>query len=187
MNAIERAVETRVIAPARQAGYELPIIGTSEEPQGEVLWQAPSGHWWLFRDHESDPSAERYGGVVVPDDQREKLEELLRNGFSPDLILVGHEMPQDYSPGDAVPDVVPPRQRQLGPPPSRVWKARQPVVVDGGTALAMGRALFKATSAVVAGAVALGAALGSLDPVVLAGVRHPSGAVTWVEVTRWNW
>jgi hypothetical protein len=186
MNEIERAVETRMIGPARRVGYELPIIGTTEEPRGEVQWQAPSGRWWLFRDHQTDPSAGLYGGVVVPNEQREKLKELLRQGFSADLILVGHELPLGYSPGDVIPDVVPQRH-PLATTSGQVWKVGRPAIPSANGALTIRRAVLKVTAGLIAGAAVLGAAIGSLDPVVIAGVRSPSGAVTWVEVTRWNW
>lgn len=189
-----QGTEERLLAPARRAGYDLPVIGTSEEPDGDVYWQAPTGNWWLITDRRSDPTAALYGGVVVPDREREKLVELLRKGFSADRVLVGHEFPLDWSPGDPVPDLVPKvPSTQLVPRPSLEAARRAEIAAASTRASAMlGRAALTATKALVVGAVAVGAAIGAgfaaLDPVLIAGVRDSrTGAVTWVEVARWSW
>ena len=188
---IERTEES-LLAPARRAQLELPVIGTSEEPHGDVYWQDPTSQWWLFSHHLSDPTAEQYGGVVVPEEQREKLVRLLREGFSPDLVWVGHELPARWSPGETLPDLVP------------AAPASTALAIGGGSikpelsagsaqaAVTIGRSAFKVTKTLVVGAATVGLALGAtmaeLDPIIIAGVRHPDlGAVTWVEVTRWSW
>jgi hypothetical protein len=191
--AIVRGTEERLLLPARRAGYDLPIIGTSDEPDDDVYWQAPSGHWWLITDRQTDPTAEMYGGVVVPQAEREKLTELLREGFSPDRILVGHEFPTGWSPGDPTPDLVPKASTSLAPRPALAIERRDEIAATSTeVATTLGRATLSATKALVVGAAAVGAAIGQafsgLDPIIIAGVRDPrTKAVTWVEVARWDW
>lgn len=189
------SVEARLLAPARRAGYELAVIGTSSEPDGPLYWQvAPGGNWWLFSDHRSDPTAEQYGGVVVPESERAKLARLLREGFSPDRILIGHELGPGFEPGSPLPQLVPTRAAKPAvlPTQSEIARQSQHAVASAETAQTLGRVAVKATVALARGALALGVAVGnvvgSLDPVIVAGVRDPgSGAVTWVEVARWTW
>lgn len=185
-----RPVETLMIEPAQRAGYDLTVLGTSNEPDGEMFWQAPSGRWWLFRDHRSDPTVEQYGGMVVPSEQREKLVRLLQTGFSPDIILTGHELPLGHSPGDPLPELVPTPRPQLIRPRSQ----RHAVLASESSHSVhmVGRVASSAIKRLAIGAVSAGIAMGiamsNLDPVVLAGVRDPnSGALTWVEVARWSW
>lgn len=189
MSVASPAVMERLLEPARRAELNLPIVGTSTEPEGEVHWQAPSGQWWLIGDHRSDPTAEQYGGVVVPDEVQARLTRLLREGFAPDMILVGHEMPYGYSPGDPIPSLVPAPRRQLAPvavPQST--RALEAAATGTAVSLAVGRSAFRAIGVLAAKAAAVGSALGELDPIVIAGVRDErSGAVTWVEVARWGW
>jgi len=187
-------VEAQLLAPARRAGYELPVLGTSEEPDGDVYWQAPAGNWWLITDRRTDPTAALYGGVVVPEREREKLVELLREGFSPDRILVGHEFPLDWSPGDPVPDLVPKAPSTKLVPRVSLEAAKRAEIAAASTqaTLKLGRVALSAIKALVVGAATVGLAVGKavseLDPIVMAGVRDPrTGAVTWVEVTRWSW
>ncbi len=191
--ALVDGTDQRLLLPARRAGHELPIIGTSDEPDGDLYWQAPSGHWWLFTDRRTDPTAEVYGGVVVPEDVREKLVDLLREGFAPDRILIGHEFPLDWAPGDPRPDLVPKAHPRLAQrPAAEVFRqADIPTVSTRGT-LKLGRAVLTGMKALLVGAAAVGSVIGmalsQLDPVVVAGVRDPrTGAVTWVEVARWDW
>lgn len=179
--------ETLLLAPARHAGYDLPVIGTSQAPEGEFVWQAPNGQHWIFNDHKDDPTAAQFGGVVVPDDVQERLVQLLKHGFAPDIILIGHELPASYSPGEPLPELVPVKPLELVPlkPP-----AISPQTTE--TALTVGKASLKAMKMIVAAAVAAGTSIGAavtkLDPIVIAGVRDPqTGAVTWCEVARWAW
>jgi hypothetical protein len=183
--------EEKLLGPARRAGYELPVIGTAMEPQGEVEYQAPKGQWWIFNYHRDDPTAALHGGVVVPIEVRQRLEQLLRHGFAPDTIWVGHEMPINWEPGQPKPDLVPQKRPAttdlVTSPRSPALPARSAEV-----GVAVGKGLLKVTKALVTGAAAAGLAIGSamaeLDPIIVAGVRDPSsGAVTFVEVARWSW
>lgn len=171
----------KLLQPAQRAGLDLPALGTSNEPKGPMYWQAPTENWWLFSDHRSDPTAEAYGGVVVPREQRKKLVRLLAEGFDPDIVLVGHELPIGVTPSDPVPDLVPvsvPGSRAIAPPSLSPGTKRTLAALLEGAVTA--GSLLASTSA------ALGRAAVQLDPVVLAGVRH-DGCVVWVEVCRWSW
>lgn len=195
--ALVGAVEQQMLEPAQRAGYELPVIGTSEPPQGELLWKAPTERWWLFNDHRDDPTVAQYGGVVVPPDVREKLTRLLAEGFAPDLILVGHELPNEWAPGRPLPELVPRSPRPLPAPSPRVETLRAITTPQttrniasgawkvGKAALGAGITVGKVTGVMVA---AVAAAAAELDPVIVSGVRVPgTDLVTFVEVARWEW
>lgn len=184
------AVRQRLLQPADHAGHSLEVLGRSEQPPNGYPWLAPTGRWWTFFEHDSDPTALMYGGVVVPAEVRSKLEQLLREGFAPDVILVGHELPARWEPGDPLPSLVP------AAPPSTELPARQALYLPDPkksadvavrTAGALGKAAFAIGKSAAQIGVALGASLAQLDPVILAGVRHEDGSVTWVEVVRWTW
>lgn len=194
---LAEATRERLLGPARRAGYDLPVIGTSEAPEGEFLWQAPTARWWVFNDHRDDPTVAQYGGVVVPTDVKERLTKLLAEGFSPDLILIGHEMPDRWAPGDCVPELVPvstqtlPRADAATPVLQRLVTSQTSRDVGVG-ALKVGKAAFLGGLAlgVLTGQVvaAVAAAAAQLDPVIVAGVRAPGASyATWVEVARWEW
>lgn len=195
--ALVGALNARMLDPAHRIGYELPVIGTSTAPQGEFLWQAPTEQWWLFNGHRDDPTAVQYGGVVVPPDVKERLTRLLTEGFAPDVILIGHEMPHGWGPGSPLPDLVPTPPSRLPGRPRRSTAAGSPTASH--TSRNVGVGVLKLGKAVVLGGVAVGVALGAavgavsaaaarLDPVIVAGVRNPgTGLVTWVEVARWDW
>lgn len=181
-------VDERLILPARRAGRELSVLGAAPAPSGPLHWQAPTGNWWVINEFRSDPTAELYGGVVVPREVRVRLEQLLREGFAPDRILLGHELPREYSPGDPIPDLVPAKRSSevLAPrhsPEMAIEAARQGAAATIGLARSAGKAL-----ALVAGAAAAaGLAVARLDPIIVAGVEVEPGVFAWVEVDRWSW
>ncbi len=194
---LAEATRERLLAPARRAGYDLPLIGTSEAPEGEFLWQAPTERWWVFNDHRDDPTVAQYGGVVVPADVKERLTKLLAEGFSPDLILIGHEMPDRWKPGEPVPELVPVSTQTL--PAAGAATPVLPRLVTSQTSRDVGVGALKVGKAAFLGGLALGvltgqvvaavaAAAAQLDPVIVAGVRAPGASyATWVEVARWEW
>ncbi len=185
------AVRQRLLQPADHAEHSLEVLGRSEQPPNGYPWLAPTGRWWTFFDHDSDPTALMYGGVVVPADVRVQLEQLLRKGFAPDVVLIGHELPAPWEPGDPLPALVP-----AAPPPAELETTRQvsylPVPKRSANmavraAGALGKAAFAIGKSAAQIGVAVGASLAQIDPVILAGVRHEDGLVTWVEVVRWTW
>lgn len=184
----ELVLSQRLLTPARAAGRDLEVIGVGPPPTGETLVQEPGGRWWMFNDHRDDPLARMHGGAVVPRDVRERLEQLLANGFSADLILVGHELPGDWSPGRPIPE--------LGPAPSdaiRKSPRRDPhgAVADSAAARAIAstmRSLAGAGAALGTSLARLAGALAELDPVIVAGAHIPnSDHLVYVEVARWSW
>ena len=188
---ISEAVEERLLAPARRAEVVVPVLGTAPKPTERIHWQAPTGRWWLIDDFRSDPTAETYGGVVVPADVRGRLKDLLRAGFAPDLVLVGHEMPDQYTPGDPVPNLVP-EQAPASPIPATLVNPSPDAALEAarqGTkgVLTLSRLAGKALLALVGTAVAAGSVLSRLDPVIVAGVEIRPGVFAWVEVDRWSW
>lgn len=190
-------LEERLLRPARAANQDVEVIGTSEAPEGEFLWQAPTERWWVFNDHRDDPTVAQYGGVVVPADVKERLLRLLAEGFAPDLILIGHEMPDRWKPGDPVPELVPVSTPTL--PAAGAATPVLPRLVTSQTSRDVGVGALKVGKAAFLGGLALGvltgqvvaavaAAAAQLDPVIVAGVRAPGASyATWVEVARWEW
>lgn len=184
---VEHVLARRLLDPARAAGIRLEAIGVSPPPTGETLVQEPSGRWWIFNDHRHDPMALAHGGVIVPPDIRERLERLLANGFSADMILIGHELPGDWSPGRPI--------RAPGHASSYTTTSpgRDPHGAVGNPAAA--RAVANTMRSLVAVGAALGTslarfagALAELDPVVIAGAWIPnSDHLVYVEVARWSW
>ncbi|MCA9859866.1 MAG: hypothetical protein KC438_09095 [Thermomicrobiales bacterium] len=189
---ISKAVEERLLGPARRADVVMPVLGTAPKPTERVHWQAPTGRWWLIDDFRSDPTAETYGGVVVPVDVRDRLTDLLRAGFAPDIVLVGHEMPDRFVPGDPVPDLVPGQATPSDRMPATLVNPSTDAALEAARqgsekALALTRLAGKALVALVSAAAAAGSALGRLDPVIVAGVEVEAGVFVWVEVDRWSW
>lgn len=189
---ISEAVEERLLEPARRADVVVPVLGTAPKPTGRVHWQAPTGRWWLIDEFRSDPTAQAYGGVVVPAEVRGRLKDLLRAGFAPDIVLVGHEMPDRFAPGDPVPDLVPGQATPSDRMPATLVNPSTDAALDAARqgsekALALTRLAGKALVALVSAAAAAGSALSRLDPVIVAGVEVEAGVFVWVEVDRWSW
>ena len=185
-------VGQRLLQPAERAGRTLQVLGRSEQPPNGKPWQAQTGRWWMFFEHGVDPTAELYGGVVVPPEVREQLVELLRAGFDPDVVVVGHECPPSWQPGDPTPSLVPaPRSEAMvkapAPSPSYLPSAEQSADMAVRTASLIGKAGFALGKGVVGLSAALVAGFIRLDPVILAGIKHEDGSITWVEVARWDW
>jgi hypothetical protein len=99
--------EARMLAPARQRGYELRLVGASVLPQQQVIARSQWGTW-LFVDHARDPTAREYGGrIPIPREQRAKLSDLAQAGVRPDLVWLAHELPASWKEGEAISQLVP--------------------------------------------------------------------------------
>jgi hypothetical protein len=177
---IERA-ECQVLSPARERGYELLLLGATVLPQRQVIARTEHGTW-LFVDHLDDPTAREYDGKIpIPAAEHAQLTDLHEAGVRPDLVWLGHELPQAWEDGDAIP--------QLVPVPAHLRERDQRLV----RWLTEGSKLFlRASAALTAAALsplAIAAAAGSgLDPLVLGGVRHPElPVVQWVLLAQWEW
>lgn len=59
--------ERRMLAPARQRGYELRLVGATVLPQRQVIARSSWGTW-IFTDHVLTDSRDGDGGVVLDGD-----------------------------------------------------------------------------------------------------------------------
>jgi hypothetical protein len=168
--------EERLLEPAREAGYELALLGATVLPQKQTIAKTEKGTW-LFVDHLEDPTAKEYGGrLPIPAEPLAYLAELDRKRVFPQLIWMGHDLGSDYKDGDPIPKLVPP------PPHLRDKDER------------LKDRLTRASELFIAGVrtmfVAPHAALDQIgvDPIVFGGVRHPRlPIVAWCALCAWEW
>lgn len=171
--------DERMVQPAREAGYELRLIGATVLPQRQVIARTASGVWYLS-DQADDPTAHEYDGrIPVPERQAQHLLELSHAGVKPELIWIAHQLPDNYRDGDPLPPLVP------APPHLREKDERLKLFLANAL-----RWLLKAMGFTLGAAMsplALMAGIG-LDPVILGGVRHPKyPVVTWCVLAQWEW
>lgn len=184
---IERSLseltDQRVLSPARAAGYELHLVGATVYPQRQTVARTSRGTW-LFVDHWVDPTADEDGDLQVPPEQLEQMHELDRL-IAPDLLFIGHQLPNSYREGDPIPQLVPP-PRHLRERDERLTQR-----LRRGTELFLKGSGAVLTLAAAAPIMAVGAiaSLGAgLDPIIFAGVVHPEyPAVQWVVLVHWVW
>lgn len=174
----ERA-ERRMLSPARDRGYELRLLGATVLPQRRVIVRSRWGTW-MFVDHLEDPTAELYAGrIPVPAEQHARLLELERVGVDPDVVWLGHELPERWREGDPVPVPAPAHirekdQRLTG----RLTFASRVFLLGAVATLGLAAAPLAALATLGAGA----------DPIVLGGVRHPDAPVVqWALLAQWEW
>jgi hypothetical protein len=182
--ALAQRLERQVLAPARSIGEELSLVAITEPPPPVSVMYPPRGGTWLIAYHDSDPIAHARGGDLhAPEAEIKRLTQMHQAGVNPDVILVGHQQPGRWRPGDPVPPAY-----FAGEPTTvnRVLSAQAWAVESG---LRLLRAALKAGAEISAGTAAGAAALGAavlLDPVVAAGVREPrSGLIGWVPLGSW--
>ena len=172
--------EKRMLAPARQRGYELRLVGATVLPERQIIARSPSGAW-LFVDHVEDPTVAEYGGKIpIPEAEHAKLTELARAHVSPDLVWLGHQLPDTWREGDAIPQLVP-ASAHLREKDERLIRR-----LDAATKLFL-KGAGAAVTAAVAPLALVGAATG-LDPIILGGVRHPEWPIVeWCLLAQWQW
>jgi len=100
--------DRRMLSPAREAGYDLRLVGATVLPQQQTIARTQWGTW-LFVNHADDPTAEQYKGKIpVPREQLIRLNELHGAGVSPQHVWIAHQLPNSYRDGDPLTDLVPP-------------------------------------------------------------------------------
>jgi hypothetical protein len=183
---LNELTEQKVLAPARRAGYELRLVGATVLPQRQTIEKTPWGTW-LFVDHLEDPTATRETGnrIPIPESQLARLEALRNSGVRVRHAWIGHQLPDSYREGDALPPLIPPA-RHLREKDERLthrlrtwwnWLAK-----------AAGATLtFAAAAPAIAGGAVASLAVG-LDPIIFGGVQHPEHPVVqWVVLAQWEW
>lgn len=173
--------EQRVLTPARRAGYELSLLGATVLPQKQVIAQTQTGKWLLVS-HFEDPTARAYKGKIpVPAEQLDKLVQIDTAGARLDHIWLGHQLPDTWRQGDAVP-VPPPRELREKDERLKLTLAKaMNLYLKGAGAL-----LASAAAPLALGAAAFAGA--GLDPVILGGIQHPEyPVVQWTLLAQWEW
>lgn len=194
--ALTRQLEEQVFAPARVIGEELSLVAITEPPPPISILHPPQGGTWIAARHDSDPVALARGALHAPEKEIARLTQLHRAGVDPDVILVGHELPGRWRPGDPVPAAYLPGET------STIGNvlAAQAAAVELGRGLLRGVAKIGIGIGVGVGAGLATAAVGigsmsslgdgdfvMIDPFVLAGVRDPqTGLVGWVLLGAWD-
>jgi hypothetical protein len=101
--ALERRLEEQVFAPARSIGEELSLVAITEPPPPVKTIHPPQGGTWVAAYHDTDPIAQGRGGFLhAPEDEIERLTGLFEV-VKADVVVVGHELPGHWRPGDPVP------------------------------------------------------------------------------------
>jgi len=181
---VERALwklaDERMLAPAREAGYTLAVLGATSLPTERSVAETDHGKW-LFVNHLDDPTADEYAGdLPIPPDQLEHLAALDAVGVNPQLAWIGHQLPEDYRIGDPIPRLV--------PPPRELRERDQRLALTLGS---IARVWAMTLGALIAAPAAAGVAALSLvgtDPIIFGGVRHPEQpVVAWCVLCSWDW
>jgi hypothetical protein len=178
---------SRVMAPAASIGADVPFLGILPIPDRPYVQRTNAGSFFFVSSYLDDPGLRRDGRIAIPKDHLLRLQQLRTAGVSVDEIWIGHQLPESWREGDAVPTLVP------SPPLYRELDASMGHVIATGVA-ALGQAIRVGATTLlsVAGAVATGVA-GSVasvgtDPIILGGIRHPEHrSAAWVLLAKWDW
>jgi len=184
-----RESEFRMLQPARDIGREVRPIGVSPPPVGRLseIVHTPDGPWKIV-DYRLDPTRAQYQGrLPLPDDVLGMLRAWDAAGARPDYVAIGHQLPASWREGDPIPLV--PAPRRLRERDDRLTRQ-----LEAGTRLLatlVGGLLLIAAAPLIMPAVAVsgtGAGGAQLDPIIFAGVQHPSlPLVEWGFVCSWEW
>ena len=203
LDEMREPLERRILGPIAAAGYDAPLPVLTKAPAPLEVRYTDRDTTLIAADYSRDPIVNQDGGLIrAPKSERRKFKELREHGIDPDQLWILREIPGTWRPGETPP-------RMIGLTTAQTARERHVQHLQAGAAaFVVGRALLYtagtvfavATGAVVAlGAItvvgvaglAAGAAAapleGGLDPIVLAGVRHPeTGAVAWVPIAAWD-
>ena len=173
-----------LLDPARSIGRDdIDFVGVTRIPREPMIQQTRNGTWFFACDFFDDPGLARDGGIAIPDLELRRLHALRDAGVKPDLIWIAHELPRGWTPGQPLPALVPdaPHIRRLDETLERF------VRVTTRTSFQVLRGVTIGVGVGVGLALAPLAAVG-LDPVILAGIRHPEQPVAaWVKLAQWDW
>lgn len=183
--ALERQLERRVLAPARSIGEDLSLVAITEAPPPVSIMHPPQGGTWIAARHDHDPVAMARGALHAPEAEIERLTRLHEAGMRPDVILVGHQLPGRWQPGDPVPPAYLPGETSTV---NRVLAAQSSAVAFGlglvQAAAGIGVGLGQAAAA---GVARLGESAAALDPFILGGTREPqTDLIGWVFLGGWD-
>jgi hypothetical protein len=178
--------ERRMLAPARQAQYELRLVGATVLPQRQRIARSKYGNW-LFVDHLEDATrTKRFKGKLpIPAEQLTRLTTLDEAGVWPDVVWLGHEVDERWQEGDPVPVPTPRHLREKDERWAlRLKRGTELFVKGAGATLALA-----AAAPLAVGAVAIGALGTGMDPIIFGGVRHPKtpDVVMWAALAQWEW
>lgn len=94
----------RVLEPARRHGLDLSLAAVTPRPADVEVRRSPHGTWWLAATAEADPVALSNGGVThAPPEIVRDLRSLRAAGVDFDFIVLAHELPGTWNPGEPVP------------------------------------------------------------------------------------
>jgi hypothetical protein len=187
-------LERQVFAPARSIGEALSLVAITKPPPPVSIMHPPQGGTWVAAYHDTDPVAQGRGGYLhAPEDEIERMTRLFDAGVEPEVILIGHQLPGHWRPGDPVPAAYLPGESSTA---SRVLAAQAGAVEVGlgllraAAKVGTGIGVAAIGAATVGAATFAGAGIGALallDPFVVAGVREPqNGLIGWVPLGGWH-
>lgn len=181
---LEEPLRRLLLDPARSIGRDdIEVVSVTDVPRGPMVRRTENGSWFFASDFLEDPGLARDGGIAIPDNELQKLRALRDAGLRPDLIWIAHELPPEWTPNQPLPDLVPdpPNIRTLDETLERFVRTTTKVSFEvvRGVAIGVGLGVGLALSPI---------ALIGLDPVILAGVRHPERPyAAWVKLAQWEW
>jgi hypothetical protein len=183
--ALKRQLERRILAPARSIGEELSLVAITEPPPPVSIMHPPQGGTWIAARHDHDPVAEARGALHAPEAEIERLTKLHEAGVAPDVILVGHQLPDRWQPGDPVPAAYLPAEVATVDRLLATQATAAGIGFDFLRTLAgIGVGLGAVTAAGIGRAVD---AAVSLDPFLLGGIHDPkTGLIGWVFLGGWD-
>ncbi|HXF31573.1 MAG TPA: hypothetical protein VN522_08625 [Solirubrobacterales bacterium] len=183
--ALEHQLERQILAPARSVGEDLSLVAITEPPPPVSIMHPPQGGTWIAARHDRDPVAAARGALHAPEAEIERLRRLHEAGMRPDVILVGHQLPGRWQPGDPVPPAYLPGEAATV---NRVLAAQSSAVAFGLGLVQAAAGIGGGLGQAAAGGVArLGETVAALDPVILGGTREPeTGLIGWVFLGGWD-
>ena len=176
------SLEGRLFLPAARAGVQPKRFAVTSTPRTHLVATTlmdDHGCHWVISSALADP-ATRDGRIPVPRKHLDALYRLDSAGAALDFVVIAHELPGSWRPGEPLPRLV--------PPPERVRRADHVVLEIGHRLLAAAVLTLKVGAVAAAAPIAAAAALAALDPVILGGVVTDDPNLTaWAVIAAWAW